>query len=129
MSVSAPPFVPAKMTSGVAVLLTAQLLHDAGDVRRLDVEPMAVVHGDDRRPAAAAEALDSAQAEPAVLGRLAGADAELALERLHHVLRAAHAARDVRADLDVPGADGLEVEHVVERCDREAVRRRQVERV
>ena len=56
-------------------------------------------------------------------------DAELALERLEHLLRADERARDVRADLDQVPADGLEVEHVVERRDRLAVRRRQVERV
>ena len=63
------------------------------------------------------------------VGRLAGAQAELALERLDDLLRAREPAGDVRADLDDVLADGLEPEHVVERRDREAVRGRQVERV
>ena len=64
----------------------------------------------------------SSEVEPA-------ADAELALERLDHLLRPGEPARDVRADLDARPPDGLEVVLVVEGRDREAVRGREVERV
>ena len=114
----------------IAALLqldAAQLGHDARHVVGLHVQPVAVVDRDDRRPAAAAEALDRAQRELVV--RLARRDAELALERLDHLLGALEPAGDVRADLDHVLADGLEPEHVVERRDREAVGGRQVERV
>src|SRR6266699_1116819 len=89
---------------------------------------MALVDRDDRRPAAAAETLDGAQGDRAVLGRLAEADAELALEGLDHALSAAEGAADVRADLDHVAADRPQVEHVVEGRDRLAVSRRQPER-
>ena len=56
-------------------------------------------------------------------------DAELALERLDHLLRARERARDVRADLDHASPDGLEVELVVEGRDRHAVGGRELERV
>src|SRR5207248_4444398 len=61
--------------------------------------------------------------------RLAGVTAELALECLDDLLRADDGARDVRADLHEVLADRREVELVVERCDRLAVRRRRLERV
>ena len=64
------------------------------DLRRvlgLDVMAVAVVDRDDGRVAAAAEALDRAQRDVAVLGRLAGLDPELLLERLDDLLRAAQA--------------------------------------
>ena len=56
-------------------------------------------------------------------------DAERLLERIDDALCADERAREVRADLDHVPPDGLEVEHVVERRDRLAVRRRQVERL
>src|SRR3990172_3471364 len=90
---------------------------------------VAVVAGDARPPAAAAGALDRAQRELAVGRRPAGRDAELPLERLEHLLGADERAGDVRADLDEGLADGLELEHVVERGDRAAVRRRLAQRV
>ena len=52
------------------------------------METVAVVDRDNRGPAAPAEALDSAQRDAAVLGRLADVDPELALERLDDALRA-----------------------------------------
>ena len=55
--------------------------------------------------------------------------AELALERLHDLLRSTERAGHVRAHLDERAPDRLEPELVVERRDREAVRRRDVERV
>src|SRR5207245_1867018 len=54
---------------------------------------------------------------------------ERVLERLDDLLRAAQAAGKVRADLDRVGADGLEMEHVVERRDGVTEGRRNVERV
>src|SRR5438105_3910352 len=112
-------------SSGIAT----QLLDDRADVRSLDALPVAVVDGDDRRPAAAAEALDRAQRHRPVLRRLARAHAELRLERLQHALRALEAAADVRADLDHVPPDGLQVVHVVEGRDRLAVRRGQAQGV
>ena len=97
----------------------------AGTSSGLTCVPVAVVDRDDRRPAAAAEALDRAERDLAVARRLAGPAAELALERLDDLLRADERAREVRADLDEVLADGLEVEHVVERRDRLAVGGRQ----
>src|ERR671937_2694348 len=100
MSVTAPPSVPAKTYSGsvatvspfgstklvgigreraVALGLAAELRCEPGDVLGLDAEAVAVVDGDDRRPAASAEALDRPEREAAVLARLAGADTQLAL--------------------------------------------------
>ena len=78
----------------------AQLLDDRRHVRGGDRLAVAVVDRDDGAPAAAARALDRPQRHLAVLGRLAGADAELVLERLEHLLRADERAGDVRADLD-----------------------------
>src|SRR5437763_7581711 len=108
---------------------TAQLLHDRGDVPGLHGPTVVVVDRDDRRPAAAAEALDCAQGELAVLGRLARPYAELALERLEHRLGPAQRAADVRADLDQVPPARTQVEHVVEGRDRLAVGRREAERV
>src|SRR5205823_3794351 len=106
-----------------------QLLHDARHVGRRHRLAVAMVDGDDRRRRAAAEALDGAQRDLPVAGRLARMHAELALERLEHRLRVHEAATDVRADLDHVLADGLEMEHVVEARDAHAVRGRQVERI
>src|SRR5947209_479249 len=91
--------------------------------------PVAVIDSDDGGVPAAAEALDRAQRDVPVLGRLAGANAELLLESLDDLLCTAQAAGEVRADLDRVRADGLEVEHVVERRDGVTKRRRHVERV
>src|SRR3954447_21307748 len=99
----------------------AQLLHDRGHILRLDRLAIAVVDHYDGAPAAAAGALDRAQGDLAVLGRLARADAELGPERLEHPPRPDERARDVRADLDQVPADGRQVEHVVERRHRLAV--------
>jgi hypothetical protein len=54
-------------------------------------------------------------------------DAERLLERSHDALCSDERAREVGADLDHVPPDGLEMEHVVERRDRLAVGRRQVE--
>ena len=112
-----------------AQLATAQLLHDRGHVFRPDGLAIPVVDGDDRPPTATAGALDRSQRHLAVLGRLAGADAELRLEGLEHLLRSDERAGDVRADLDEVATDRLQVVHVVEGGDRHAVRGRLVERV
>src|SRR3954466_15821397 len=95
-----------------------QLLDDPPNILRIHARAVVMVDGDDRRPAAAPEALHGAQRHLAVLRRLAGAAAELALERLDHLLRADDGARDVRAHLDEVLADRREVELVVERRDR-----------
>src|SRR5581483_3305140 len=87
-----------------------ELLDNGGYVLGPEVLPVAVVHGDDGRVAAAAEALDRAERDPAVVGRLAGPHPELLLERLDHPLRADERARQVGADLYHVPADGLEVE-------------------
>ena len=71
---------------------------------------MLVVHRDDGRPTAAAEALDGAERDPAVFGRLSDVDPELARERLDDLLRSRDGARDVRANLDGVTADGLDIE-------------------
>src|SRR5262249_41895222 len=75
-------------------------LHDRGHIRRLDVLPVTVVDADDGGVAAAAEALDGAECDLAVVSRLARAHAELRLEGVDDALRAAERAREVRADLD-----------------------------
>src|SRR5438874_1473944 len=75
------------ITIGRRSVATAQLLDDRRHVRRLDVGAVPLVDRDDRRPAAAAEALDRAQRELAVLGRLPGRDSQFLLERLEHLLR------------------------------------------
>src|SRR5512133_239653 len=110
------------------VLSPTELLHDLGDVVRFHVLAVAVVDGDDGRVAAAAEALGRAQGDLAVLGRLAGRDAQLRLERVDHLLRADERAGEVGADLDRVPPDGGKVEHVVEGRDRLAVPGRQAER-
>ena len=61
---------------------SAQLRDDARHVLRLHVQAVAVVDRDDRRPAAAAEALDGAQRERPSSVVSPACDAELALERL-----------------------------------------------
>src|SRR5216110_3163383 len=120
MLVTAPPFVPAKTISGYSGI--PELLDDSRHVAGADAQPVAVVDRDHRCPAAAAEALDRAEDESAVLGRGASGDSEFALERLHDLLRAGERAGDVRAYLDPRAADRLEVVLVVEGGDRAAVR-------
>src|SRR2546427_1131586 len=105
-------------------LATAELLHDCGHVLGLDVRPVVMVDGDDDGPPTAAETLDRPQRDLAVLCGVTRADAELLLEPLEHLLSADESARDVRAHLHHVPADWLEVEHVVERRDRLAERRR-----
>src|SRR5581483_1133758 len=105
------------------------LLDDRLRVLGPDVVTVPGVHGDHRRVAAPAEALDGAERDLAVLGRLAGLHAERGLERLDHALSADERTGQVRADLDHVPPDGLQVEHVVERRDRLAVRGRQLERL
>src|SRR4029079_1023623 len=121
-----PSVVPAKTMLGCSA---TELLDDPGDVLRLHAQPVPVVDGDHRCPAAAPEALDRPERVRAILGGRAGGDAELALERLDDLLRPGEPARDVRAHLDVGSPDGLEVVLVVERRDGEAVRGRELERV
>src|SRR4051794_16591988 len=110
------------------VLRATEPPHDLGHVVRLDVVAVAVVDGDDGRVPAAAEALDRAEGDLAVLGRLARRDPELGLEGVDHLLRAGEGAREVGADLDRVPPDGRQVEHVVEGRDRLAVGRGQAER-
>src|SRR5512134_3582609 len=124
MLVTSPPFVPAKTISGCSA---TDLLDDAGYVLRLHAQAMPVVHRHDGRPAAAAEALDGAERERAVPRRRACAHSELLLESLDHPLRPCERARDVRAHLHDRAPDRLEAELVVERCDRRAVRGRELE--
>ena len=62
-------------------LLATELLHDLRHVVGLHVGAVVVVDGDDRSPAAAAEALDRPDRELAVCARLAGVAAALVLER------------------------------------------------
>src|SRR4051794_6171207 len=119
--------VPASSTFSSAT--GAYLRDDPGHVLGLHVLAIAVVERDDRGVAAAAEALERAQRDRAVVRRLAGADAELVLERLQYLLRPVERAGEVRADLDHLPTHGLQVEHVVEGGDGLAVRGRQVERV
>src|ERR687884_441476 len=68
--------------------------HDRGHVPGLNRQGIAMVEGDARRRAAAAEALDRPQRHLAVLGRLPRPDPELGLERLHHRLCPLEAAAD-----------------------------------
>src|SRR4051812_17023716 len=116
---------PASSTS----LIATDVLHDRGHVLGLDELPVAVVDRDHRRVAAAAEALDRAERDLAVLGGLARRDPELGLEGVDHLLRARERAREVGADLDRVPADGRQVEHVVEGRDCLAIRGGRAERV
>src|SRR4051812_33500704 len=94
-----------------------ELLQDRGHVLGPDAVAVAVVDDDDPRVAAAAEALDRAEGDRAVLCRLAGAHAELLLERVDDALRADQRAGEVRAHLDEVLADRGQVVHVVEGRD------------
>src|SRR2546423_2119354 len=114
-------------SSAAALAGTAQLLHDGGHVARRAPLAVAVVARDVGGGRATAEALDRAKRDRTVARRLPGCDAELLLERIEHGLRVDESAADVRADLDGVGADGLEVEHVVEARDRHAVGGREPE--
>src|SRR5262245_57564191 len=119
MSVTAPPSVPAKTISGRSAI-GSELLDDPGHVVGADAQPVPVVDLYHRLPSAASQSLDRAERErPVIRGRARG-DSELALERLHDLLRAGERARDIRADLDPSAADGLEEVLVVEGRDREA---------
>src|SRR4051812_25538056 len=111
MSVSGRSSAPCRTSSGYSAT-TAQLLDEPGHVLGTHRLPVAAVDRDDGSPPAAAGALDRAQRHPAVGRRLAGMHAELALERLHDLLRAHERAGDVGADLDQMAARRLEVEHV-----------------
>src|SRR4029453_5252272 len=101
--------------------LIAQLLEDLRDVGRRDVQPVAIVDRDDGRRAAAADALDPAQRERPMRRGLAGRAPEPGLEGGQHILRPAKPAADVRADLDEPPPDRLQMELVVEGRDALAV--------
>src|SRR5437868_5214142 len=73
---SGSPSNPARTSAGpsatrTVVSLIAELLHDRRDVRLRHRLPVDVVDGHDRRRRAAAEALDGAERDLAVLGRLA----------------------------------------------------------
>src|SRR3954468_10498942 len=105
------------------------VLHDLGHRLGPYVLAVAVVDRDHRRVAAPAEALDRAERDLPVGRRLAGADAELRLERLDHLLRPAERAGEIGADVDCVPPDRLEMKHVVEGRDRVAERRRDLERV
>src|SRR5207247_426831 len=111
------PFVPAKTTSGsVAIVspagrLAAELGDEGRHVLGLDLQAMAVVDGDDGRPAAAADALDCPERKAPDARRLAGPDAELALQAFDDLLCACQPAGDVRADLDERLPDRREPEH------------------
>src|SRR5215211_6081188 len=102
---------PVRTVSSAATHLLDETGHVLGP-RRLAVP---VVDDDDRRVAAAAGALDQAEADLAVVGGLARRDPELLFEGVDDLLRADEGAREVRADLDEVPADRLEVVHVVER--------------
>src|SRR3954447_16377907 len=102
---------------------------DPRDLLRCDELVVALVDGDDGRTAAPAEALDRPERDLAVVRRLSGPHAELLRERVDDVLRAGERAGQVRADLDHVPPDGLQVEHVVERRNGFAERRRRAERV
>src|SRR5262245_60149224 len=106
-----------------------KLLDDPRHVLGLHRMALTVVYGDHRRVSATVEALDHAQRHLPVLGRLARLDAELGLERADDLLRTDERTGEVRADRDLVLADGGEMEHVVERRHRAAVRGRVVERV
>src|SRR5712691_12629997 len=110
-------------------LATAQLLHDRGNVFGLHMRAVVMIDRDDSRPAAAAQALDRSQRDLAVLGRFAGADAELLLEALEHLLSAHERAGDVRAPLAHVPAGGCEVQHFVEGRNGFAESRRRAERL
>src|SRR5580765_6211810 len=117
--------VPARRTLSAGT----ELPHDRGDVPGLHAVAVAVVDDHDRCVPAPAGALDRAERDLAVLGRLARVHAELLLERLDDALRADERAREVRAHLDEVLADRSQVVHVVEGRDRVAVPGREVERV
>jgi hypothetical protein len=102
---------------------------DFGNLIRAKRLVVVLVDDDHGRAPAAAGALDRAQGHDPVVGRAARLDAELLRERIEDGLCPGQCARQVRAHLDDVLPDGLEIEHVVERGDRKAVRRRLVERV
>src|SRR5262245_37182273 len=98
-------------TSSTAI---AQLLDDLRHVIGLHVRAVVVVDRHDRRPPAAAEALDRPHRYLTVWRRLARVNAELLLECLEYLLGADERARHVRAHLDHVPADGRQMQHVVE---------------
>src|SRR3954469_3606159 len=116
---------PARRTLCSAIELPEDLGH------RLGPAMLAGAGGDGhaRGVAAAAEALDRAERDLSVRRGLARSDAELRLEGLDHLLRAAERAREVRAHLNRVPPDRLEMEHVVEGRDRIAEGRRDLERL
>src|SRR5438034_2745401 len=109
--------------------LGTELLHQCRDVFGVERLAVAAVHDDDRRISAAAGAFDRPERDRAVLRRLARRQAERLTERLDDPLCPDERAREVRADLDAVPSDRRQVVHVVEGCDRLAVRGREVERV
>ncbi len=78
---------------------------------------MLVVHDQHGGVAAGAHALAFDQGELAVFGGLAVVDAQLALEVFAGTVAIAQGTGQVGADGDLVLADGLDVEHVVERGD------------
>src|SRR3954451_5331860 len=121
--------VPSRTIISFSLVSATELLHDAGDVVGLHRLAVAPVDGDDRTPAAAAGALDGAERELAVVGRLARLDPELLLEGLDDLLRPDERARHVRTNPDRVLTGRLGLVPVVERRDRHAVRGGQVERL
>src|SRR2546425_3175302 len=94
-----------------------QLVQKAVDLLRGDVLVIAIVHHEDRRRAARAQALHRDVGESAVLRGLAVLEAQLLLDLLLEALPSEERAREVPAHLDHVPADRLLVEHGVERDD------------
>src|SRR5690606_31683447 len=111
-----------------AVRIVRHGVENRVDLRGRQVLVINVVDHHHRRAAACREALFlDLDVELAVRRRLPGLDAEPLLDVRENVVAAAQHAGDVRAHRDAVPADGLRLEHRIERSDLEHLDRRQVQ--
>ena len=106
--------VPADHRAGRRRLAGAQRVEQRLGRGAVEILVEIVVDLQDRRVDAGAETFDLDQGEQAVGGRLADADAELALAGADHLVRAAQPARRRRAGLQQIAPDRPQIEHRVE---------------
>ena len=107
----------------------AEVVEQGVDVVVGDLVEVAVVHLQAGRLGAGRDALDVLEGEGAVGGGAAGLDAEAVLEVVEQLLAADEHAGDVGAHVDEVVADGLALEHLVERAGAEHLGRRDADQL
>ena len=113
----------------VGPLAGPQVVDEHVDLVVGDAVEVAVVDLQARGLGAGRDALDVLERELPVGRRVAGLDAQAVLEVVQQLLAAEQHARDVRAHVDDVVADGLALEHLVERARAEHLGRRDADQL